>query len=282
MIVEVVIERYLLLIDKNKNQNTLQKNMSALRVVTLDVTNTLITLKNSIGHEYIKAMQLYCTTQAVRLHPNCLSDRQNDLSKAFTTVWKDMNAKHENFGFKSGMSSVEWWTQVVKRTVRLANFSVDDLNDNQLDLMAKYLYRAYCSPQFWTVDVGVHQAMTDIKKSNPDLKLGIISNFDERLGRILQELGLRHYFDFLIISRLVGCCKPSADIFNLALNTAELSDPSLALHIGDNIELDYLCAKRLGWNALLLNRNNRHNNNNNLSNDQRLSPIDIISDLKQF
>jgi FMN phosphatase YigB (HAD superfamily) len=41
-------------------------------------------------------------------------------------------------------------------------------------------------------------------------------------------------------------------IFDLALSRAGLADPAMALHVGDNLRLDYKAAKDCDWNALWL------------------------------
>lgn len=47
-------------------------------------------------------------------------------------------------------------------------------------------------------------------------KIGIVDNFDDRLDTILRELGIRDFFDFVVVSRLAGSEKPHSDIFHLA------------------------------------------------------------------
>jgi len=189
-----------------------------------------------------------------------------------------MDTNHSNFGHKTGMSSVEWWTQVVKQTIRLANFTTDEISDNKLDLIAKHLYRLYSTSNCWAIDPDSHHVLSELKKRDTNLKIGVISNNDERLEQILREIGLRHYFDFVLSSRSVGFCKPSKEIFELALNGAKLVDPSLALHIGDDFDLDYLSSKSFGWNALL-KRNKLDLSEHQLS---QIDGNDIVSDLKQL
>ena len=45
-----------------------------------------------------------------------------------------------------------------------------------------------------------------------------------------------------------------SQIFDLALEKAGETDPSSALHVGDNLMLDYKAAKEAGWNAVWLCR----------------------------
>jgi HAD superfamily hydrolase (TIGR01549 family) len=73
-------------------------------------------------------------------------------------------------------------------------------------------------------------------------RIGIISNMDPRLENILQEAGLRHYFEFVIASYEARCFKPQVDIFKLALEkySKECTKPVECCHIGDSYNEDYL------------------------------------------
>ena len=251
--------------------------MSKYRLITFDVTNTLIKLKNPVGVEYLKVAEIYCNKNALKLNSN-RNQCENDLMKAFKSVWREMNDKHKNFGLNSGMSSIDWWSETVNKTFRLADYSESLITDKQLDIISKHLFRHYSSANCWTAIPKCGEVLNKLKKNDNNLKIGVISNNDERLERILRELGLRHYFDIVMISRLVKHSKPSKEIFDMCLSCAQLSDPSQALHIGNDIDNDYLPAKAFGWNALLFA------NFNDLS-AQELDKIDrndCISDLNQL
>lgn len=95
-------------------------------------------------------------------------------------------------------------------------------------------------------------ALRPLRESN--IKLGVLSNWDSSLYKILDNLGLREYFDFVIPSLEIGIEKPNAGIFQEALRRAKVT-PIEALHIGDSFEDDYIGAKNAGWNARLIIRN---------------------------
>ena len=85
------------------------------------------------------------------------------------------------------------------------------------------------------------------------LKLGIISNWDERLRPLLQELQLSRYFDVIVISCEVGFCKPDRVIFEEAGRKLALPLAAI-LHIGDNPNTDTVGARAAGMHALELRR----------------------------
>lgn len=73
-------------------------------------------------------------------------------------------------------------------------------------------------------------------------RIGVISNMDPRLNNILQEAGLRHYFEFVLPSYEAKCFKPQVDIFRLALEkySKEYTKSVECCHIGDSYNEDYL------------------------------------------
>ena len=84
-------------------------------------------------------------------------------------------------------------------------------------------------------------------------KLGIISNFDDRLHSILNQLGLGESFDFILTSYESACEKPDRGIFDEALKRAQCTDPSLAYHVGNSIDIDAVGAITAGWTPLIYN-----------------------------
>ncbi|HEX7901600.1 MAG TPA: HAD-IA family hydrolase [Planctomycetota bacterium] len=88
------------------------------------------------------------------------------------------------------------------------------------------------------------------------LKLGVVSNWDSRLRRIADGMGLTALVDFLVISAEAGVRKPDPGIFRLACEKAGVQ-PEEALHVGDLAEEDVLGAQRAGVRAVLIERSKR-------------------------
>ena len=65
------------------------------------------------------------------------------------------------------------------------------------------------------------------------LKLAIVSNFDTRLGPILQQHGLARLFDSVLISAEVGVEKPNPVIFERACQILNVL-PEETVHVGDD------------------------------------------------
>lgn len=85
------------------------------------------------------------------------------------------------------------------------------------------------------------------------LPLAVISNWDHRLPRVLEDLDLAHFFDAVVYSAAEGVEKPHPRIFERALE--ELGrEPAEVLHVGDRLQEDVEGALALGMEALLLVR----------------------------
>jgi HAD superfamily hydrolase (TIGR01549 family) len=82
-------------------------------------------------------------------------------------------------------------------------------------------------------------------------RLGIISNADGKIDRVLERCGIGGYFQTITDSGLVGREKPDPVIFKAALD-AMSARPEESLYVGDMYTVDYLGATRAGMQALLM------------------------------
>ena len=88
------------------------------------------------------------------------------------------------------------------------------------------------------------------------LQLGIVSNFEEWLERLLEQLGVTRFFDVRIISGVEGVEKPDPRIFRLALERTGV-EPHESAYVGDNPEFDTEPAEALGMLGVLIDRRGR-------------------------
>lgn len=138
-----------------------------------------------------------------------------------------------------------WWKHLVKDVFEEAG-GVDNFEE-----FFHELYDLFARPEVWRLYPDVMESLVTLKKSGK--KLGIISNWDSRLFKISEGLGLDGYFDFILASAVFGSSKPSAKIFEEALKKAGV-DPHEAIHIGDSFEDDVRGAKAAGIDAILIDR----------------------------
>jgi putative hydrolase of the HAD superfamily len=83
-------------------------------------------------------------------------------------------------------------------------------------------------------------------------RLGVLSNNVPSLLEALECLGLRAYFDDVVVSALVGVSKPDPAIYRLALQRLGVQ-PAQALFV-DDLEENVRAAQALGIAAVLLDR----------------------------
>jgi putative hydrolase of the HAD superfamily len=90
-----------------------------------------------------------------------------------------------------------------------------------------------------------------------DLRLAVVSNWEPSLEQTLDHLGLRGYFEAVIVSSVEGIWKPDPGLFALALQRLQI-EADAAVSIGDNLERDVQAAEALGVRGILLDRFDDH------------------------
>jgi putative hydrolase of the HAD superfamily len=113
------------------------------------------------------------------------------------------------------------------------------------------LYRQFGTAAAWRLYEDAPPVLVALR--NRGLKLAIISNWDDRLPGLLQQLDLTKYFDHLVCSYAVGATKPAPAIFQSARERLGLSFDQI-LHVGDSYREDFQGARAAGMPALLLRR----------------------------
>lgn len=82
-------------------------------------------------------------------------------------------------------------------------------------------------------------------------RIGVISNNDGSLARLLDQTGLAGRVDFALDSHVVGSEKPDPAIFRLALEKAG-EPPEACIHVGDIVSADVEGARAAGIHPVLL------------------------------
>lgn len=116
---------------------------------------------------------------------------------------------------------------------------------------ARELYERFARAGAWEVYPDVVPALAELRARN--LKLAVVSNWDERLPRLLASLGLAESFDTLVYSQEAGVEKPHPAIFELALERLGVA-PAAAVHVGDSAREDVEGAEAAGMRAVRLER----------------------------
>lgn len=86
-------------------------------------------------------------------------------------------------------------------------------------------------------------------------RLGLVSNFDHHptAYRILEDHGIKGFFEEIVVSSEVGFRKPGREIFQIAFDRLGIG-PERALFVGDSFEIDVVGAKGVGMDVVWLNQ----------------------------
>jgi putative hydrolase of the HAD superfamily len=89
------------------------------------------------------------------------------------------------------------------------------------------------------------------------LILGVISNYEEWLGRLLARLGVAGLLDLQVVSGVEGVEKPDPAIFHLALDRAGVEARD-CVYVGDSPVFDTTPAEAIGMTGVLIDRRGRY------------------------
>jgi len=141
----------------------------------------------------------------------------------------------------------DWWKQLVRRVFEpWSPFE-------KFDECFTELFAYFAEPGAWSLYPEVPETLSALKERG--LILGVISNFDSRLVRVLNGLGAGSSFEEIFVSSRVGCAKPDPRIFHAALNRYRLK-PENAIHVGDSETNDLHGANNAGLRGVLVDRAN--------------------------
>jgi len=118
-------------------------------------------------------------------------------------------------------------------------------------ILARAVYESFGEPERWKAYDDVAPCFERLRAGG--VKVGIISNWDTRLERIFDGLGLLPLVDAVVSSAAVGLHKPDPRIFELACRRVHVR-PEDCAHVGDHYYADVLGARAVGMGAVLIDR----------------------------
>ncbi len=219
--------------DSPLNSNTLPK------VIFFDAMGTLFDLKSSVGEIYRQhALKYDVEVDEKLLNQAFMQSFKSAPPLAFITAELEV-IKQQEFA---------WWRSVVAAT--FSQMGLLEKFGDFTDFFAEiYLYFSTKDPWYIFPDT-----INSLKKwRDLGVQLGVISNFDSRLIKLLNILNLEQFFTSITISSVAGAAKPDQNIFKIALDKHQII-PQQAWHIGDSLIEDYQGAKNAGISAFWLNR----------------------------
>jgi putative hydrolase of the HAD superfamily len=147
----------------------------------------------------------------------------------------------------SAEGSLKFWKHLYRRL--LGEFGIDD------ETMVSRLYEVFSSSASYKLFDDVLPTLAVLTAAG--YRLGVISNFEEWLEKMLIELEVGHLFDVTIISGVAGVEKPDPLIYEIALKEAKVAAAE-AVHVGDSPVMDVEPSASVGMRTVLLDRYGRY------------------------
>ncbi len=145
---------------------------------------------------------------------------------------------------------IEYTTTYILRQV-LAEYGYRSVPDEVVRDVLAAMYSV--TQSYWKPDPETRPTLKALKEKG--YRLGLISNAgdDADVQQLLDQAGLRSYFDAILTSAAEGIRKPNPKIFWTALNHIE-THPSKAVMVGDTLGADILGAQNAGLFSILVTR----------------------------
>lgn len=216
----------------------------------------------------------------------------NELNDSFKRAFKIESKLHPNYGKAVGLNAQMWWANVISNTFK-PFLKKNEFVPKPLisDLLTRFStdkgYHIYPDvlPFFKMLRNSKKNSSGAADRQNlwpwERTVVGVVTNLDDRASGVLTALGLSvgprkigssaerstkvnvdEDISFVVLSYDVGYEKPNRQMFDAATQLlketlaedSENAESFEMLHVGDEIEKDYLGAKNAGWNALMIDR----------------------------
>ncbi len=199
---------------------------SKIKVVFFDAEGTLFSIYPSVGHVYARVAQSF----GLKVSPERIQRRFLNIYQKRRGNWQ-INPE----------SCFEGWQEIFWETMK----SFGTLSDPEAAF--QMCYECFARKEFFKLSPATLETLQFLRDNGR--RLAIISNWDERLRRLLKELKLEWYFEKLFISCEIGLAKPDPTFFLFACREMDIT-PEESLMVGDSLEDDVLGARKAGLWAL--------------------------------
>lgn len=211
------------------------KSETSLKAILFDAGDTLFRVRGSVGEVYAAFAQRHGVRVAA-----------SEIEGRFRIAFRRMPPLAFPGTSEPDLPAREhgWWRDLVAAVFHGQRFA-------DFDVFFAELFEYFACAESWELFDDVIPALGALRDRG--LRLGIVSNFDGRLLRLCEGLGIAHHFDAIVMSGRAGAAKPDPRIFMAALQRLGVG-VSEALHVGDSEKEDLAGARACGLHALLLRR----------------------------
>lgn len=202
----------------------------------LDAMGTLIGLRRSVGSTYAA----FAAEHGVTVEAEAINAVFPQLFKAAPPL-----AFPSLEGEALLAAEESWWVDLIAACLKACGHG-EPLPPG----LGPALFQHYATAEPWQVYDDVMEHLERWRSAG--LRLAVVSNFDQRLAPLLDQLGLASLLDAVVVSSQVGAAKPDPRPFQRALELLELP-ATAAWHIGDSPE-DEAGARAAGLRCVLIRR----------------------------
>jgi putative hydrolase of the HAD superfamily len=223
-------------------------NKSQLKAALFDLGGTLVNIDNSKDPHVMKRMLQDCG----------VNRSLKDVSKHWVKSWKRLNFRE--------MATLldEFWVRQ----------NAEVLRSLRVGLNAEKLARFIASHWWDYAKVSLYPDAQELlpRLKEEGLKVGLVTNgLQSDTDQILPKVGLKGFFDVVVMVDTLRKMKPDAEVFLYALEKMQ-TKPSEAVFVGDEVETDYKGAKGCGLTAFLIDRDGKFQ-------EESLNRISSLKDL---
>lgn len=215
------------------------KKNPQIDVILFDLGSTLIFFDGDVPEKMTQAYK----ELADSLFENGIAPDRDSFLNEFL---KNVKAYHQ----EREIEFIEHTTERILRNV-LEQMGVKKLSRSSL---RPYLAKMYSITQScWKVEDDTHATLQVLKDTG--YRMGIISNAgdDWDVQVLIDNAGIRSFFDYINTSASAGIRKPHPRIFEMAFSSMQVK-PCCAVMIGDTLGADILGAKNLGMHNIWITR----------------------------
>lgn len=213
--------------------------MGQLRVIFLDMGDTMVRLTASLNAAYYRA---------AAASGRVLDEDHLGRTLAEITREADERSRHEAFEATEEVDR-RYWLDFNSRLLQRLDIAEHLWEGTHEEIMA-----AFVDPANFVLFPEVHEALG--KLGALGYRLAILSNWSWHLDQLCAALDLTRYFERIVASARVGYAKPHPGIFRHAL-AAMGARPEEVIHVGDNPIADVGGALGVGITPVLLDRQGR-------------------------
>jgi len=209
----------------------------AVRAVLFDAAGTLIELREPVGETYAR----FAGRFGAEVPPTRLTEAFARVFAArrpavFAEVSRAEAADRER----------AWWRAVVDDTFRAADGAALPI---PFESCFSALWSHYAGADAWRLAPEARATLERLRAAG--LATGVVSNFDQRLEKVLQALEIHHLLDVVVVPADAGAAKPDPLIFSMALERLGMAGPEVA-YVGDRADHDVAGARGAGLRPITL------------------------------